>query len=199
VGARPEDVLETGADGLRLLRESGCGRIHVLVPSGGALLGESRRTLLEAGGLLDGARIAGRFVFYVDAPRPGYDGLAAADSVARALTRINPRFETPLQRRRVYPPETESAGDDPTDLAGWAEQERAPWPNRRAERRLRRRLFYLTEAQRSPGRRLGKRLVHLLARARVRTRFFAFDLERVVVDFTTLLRTGRGYRVPRRD
>ncbi|MCG6920051.1 MAG: cobalamin-dependent protein [Acidobacteria bacterium] len=198
VGARPEDVLASGIEGLRLLGESGCGRIHVLVPSGGALLGESRRTLLEAGELLHGAGIAGRFVFYVDSPRPGYDGLAAADSVARALTRINPRFETPLQRRRIYPPETDPTREA-TDLEGWAEQEEAPWPNRRAERRLRRRLFYLTEAQRPPGRRFGKRLVHHLARARVRVGFFAFDVERVAVDVSTLLRTGRGYRVPRRD
>jgi hypothetical protein len=199
VGARPEDILATGADWLQMLRESGCGRIHVLVPPGGALLGESRRTVLEAGELLDRARIAGRFVFYVDAPRPGYDSLGAADSLARALTRINPRFETPLQRRRNYPPETESSSDGPTDLEGWAEQERAPWPNRRAERRLRRRLFYLTEAQRPAGRGLGKRLVHLLARARVRVGFFAFSLERRAVDISTLLRTGKRYRVPRRD
>ena len=44
----------------------------------------------------------------------------------------------PLQRRRIYPPERDPSGEGPTDLEGWAEQERAPWPNRRAERRLRR-------------------------------------------------------------
>ncbi len=199
VGARPEDVLATGGDGLRLLKESGCGRMHVLVPSGGALLGESRKMLLEAGALLHAARVAGRFVFYVDAPRAGYDGISAADSVARALTRINPRFETPLQRRRIYPPEAESGSSAPTELEGWAEREQAPWPNRRAESRLRRRLFYLTEAQRPPGRGLGKRLAHLLARARVRTGFFTLDLDRRAVEISTLLRTGRGYRAPRRD
>ena len=101
--------------------------------------------------------------------------------MARALTRINPRFETPLQRRRIYPPERDPLGEGPTDLEGWAEQERAPWPNRRAERRLRRRLFYLSEAQRPAGRGLGKRLVHLLARGRVRAGFFAFSLERRAV------------------
>jgi hypothetical protein len=199
VGARPEDVLATGDEGLRLLGESGCARIHVLVPSGGALLGESRKRLLEAGALLDAAGVAGRFVFYVDAPRPGYDGISAADSVARALHRINKRFETPLQRRRVYPPEAESRASEPTDLGGWAEREQAPWPSRRAESRLRRRLFYLTEAQRPPGRGLGKRLVHLLARARVQVGFFTLDLDRRAVEISTLLRTGRPYRTPRRD
>jgi hypothetical protein len=199
VGAQPEDVLATGEDGLRLLRESGCGRMHVLVPSGGALLGESRKGILEAGTLLDAAGVAGRFVFYVDAPRPGYDGISAADSVARALTRINPRFETPLQRRRIFPPEAESGASAPTELEGWAEQEQASWPSRRAESRLRRRLFYLTEAQRPPGRGLGRRLVHLLARARVRVGFFTLDLDRRAVEMSTLLRTGRGYRAPRRD
>jgi hypothetical protein len=199
VGAQPEDVLATGKDGLRLLSEGGCGRMHVLVPSGGALLGESRKGILEAGALLDAVGVAGRFVFYVDAPRPGYDGISAADSVARALTRINPRFETPLQRRRVYPPEVESGASAPTDLDGWAEQEQSPWPSRRAESRLRRRLFYLTEAQRPAGGGLGKRLVHLLARARVRAGFFTLDLDRRAVEISTLLRTGRGYRAPRRD
>jgi anaerobic magnesium-protoporphyrin IX monomethyl ester cyclase len=199
VGARPEDILATGAERFNLLRESGCGRVHVLVAPGGALLGESRRTILEAGALLHRAGIAGRFVFYVEAPRPGYDGLAAADSVARALTRIDPRFETPLARRRVYPPETDLSSEEPADLEEWAEQEGEPWPNRRAERRLRRRLFYLTEAQRPAGRGFGKRLVHLLARARVRTGFFGFDLERVAVDVSTLLRTGKGYRVQQRE
>jgi anaerobic magnesium-protoporphyrin IX monomethyl ester cyclase len=199
VGARPEDILATGAERFGLLRESGCGRVHVLVAPGGALLGERRKRLLEAGELLHRAGVAGRFVFYVEAPRPGYDGLAAADSVARALTRIDPRFETPLERRRVYPPEPDLPSEEPADLEGWAEQEGAPWPNRRAERRLRRRLFYLTEAQRPAGRRLGKRLVHLLARARVRTGFFGFDLERVAVDISTLLRTGKGYRVQHRE
>jgi len=197
VGARPEDVLRTGAEGLRLLRESGCGRIHVLITPGGALLGESRRKLLEAGSLLSAARVAGRFVFYVDVPRPDYDGIAAADSVARALMSINPRFETPLERRRVYPPEEDAAG--PADLEGWVEQEQAPWPNPRAERRLRRRLFFLTEAQRPPGRLLGKRLVHILARARVKAGFFAFDIERLVVETSTILRTGRRWRAPRVD
>ncbi len=197
VGARPEDVLGTGAEGLRLLRESGCGRIHVLITPGSALLGESRQKLLEAGSLLNAAGVAARFVFYVDAPRPDYDGLAAADSVARALTSINPRFETPLQRRRVYPPEEGAEG--PADVQGWVEQEQAPWPNPRAERRLRRRLFFLTEAQRPPGRLLGKRLVHLLARARVRVGFFALDIERLVVETSTILRTGRRWRAPHVD
>jgi hypothetical protein len=173
--------------------------MHVLVPSGGALLGESRKELLETGRLLDAAGVAGRFVFYVDAPRPGYDGISAADSVARALHRINKRFETPLQRRRYYPPDVESRASAPTDLEGWAEREQSPWPSRRAESRLRRRLFYLTEAQRPAGRGLGRRLVHLLARARVRTGFFTLDLDRRAVEISTLLRTGRGYRAPRRD
>ena len=199
VGARPEDVLATGAEGLRLLHASGCVRIHVLITPGGALLGESRKKLLEAGSLLNAAQVAGRFVFYVDAPRRDYDGLAAADSVARALASINPRFETPLERRRVYPPEVDPTAPQPLGLEGWVEHERQPWSNPRAERRLRRRLFFLTEAQRPPGRRLGKRLVHLLARARVKTGFFAFDVERVAVEASALLRTGRARRAPRID
>ena len=199
VGARPEDILASGSDGLGLLREAGCGRVHVLIPPGGALLGESRRALLDAGALLKAASVAGRFVFYVEAPRKGYDGLAAADSVARALTSIDPRFETPLARRRVYPPEVDPSGDAPSGIDGWVQREDAPWPDRKAERRLRRRLFFLTQAQRAPGRRLGKRLMHVLARARVRTGFFALDLDRVAVETSSLLRTGHRRHAPQVD
>jgi len=163
------------------------------------MLAESRQKLLDTGALLKAARVAGRFVLYVDPPRKGYDGLAAADSVARALTSIDPRFETPLERRRVYPPEVDLSDEPPTDVEGWVERESAPWPDPRAERRLRRRLFFLTQAQRAPGRRLGKRLVHVLARARLKAGFFAFDLERVAVETSSLLRTGHRRSAPRVD
>lgn len=199
VGARPEDVLESGSDGLCLLREAGCGRIHVLIEPGGALQGDSRQLLLDAGALLKASGVAGRFVFYVDAPRRGFDGLVAADKVARALTSINPRFETPLERRRVYPPEADSSESSPSHIEGWVEREGAPWPDPKAERRLRRRLFFLTEAQRPPGRSLGKRLVHLLARARVKTGFFVLDLDRLVVETSSILRTGHRHRAPQID
>jgi len=195
VGARPDDVLATGEDGLRLLVESGCRRVHALVPPGALLLGDRRHVVLEAAALLDRVGLAGRFVLEVDPPRRGHDTLTAAVSIARALTRMSTRLETPLERRRIYPPEEDLEGTPtPADLEEWAAREEAPWPNRRAESRLLRRSFSIAEAQRPPGRRLGKRLVHLLARARVRTGFFRLDLERAAVQASALLRTGRPRR-----
>jgi hypothetical protein len=194
VAARPEQILATGEDGLRLLVESGCGRVHVLVPPGTVLLGSQRNVVLEAAKVLDRVGLAGRFVLEVDLPRRGHDTLTTAVSIARALTRMNPRFETPLERRRVYPPDEDPDGKPPSAIEEWAVREEASWPDRRAESRLERRRFYIAEAQRSPGRRLGKRLVHLLARARVKTGFFRMDLERAAVHASALLRTGRPRR-----
>ena len=198
VAARPEDLLSTGEEVLRLIAESGCGRVHAVLPPGALLLGEGRRVVLEAAALLDRVGLAGRFVLEVDRPRRGHDTLTAAVSVARALTRMSPRFETPLERRRVYPPgDDPDGGPVPANLEEWALREEAPWPDRRAESRLARRHFFIAEAQRSPGRRPGKRLVHLLARARVRAGFFRLDVERAAVHASALLRTGRPRRPAR--
>jgi anaerobic magnesium-protoporphyrin IX monomethyl ester cyclase len=199
-GARPEDVLDAGGERLRLLRGSGCARLHVLVAPGAVLAGESRRVVLEAAALLHDASVAARFVFEVEAPRPGHDSLAAAVSVARTLTTMDRRFETPLQRRRIYPPEDDpAASPPPSGLEEWAAREESPWPSRRAEERLRRRIFYFSQAQRAPGRRLGQRLVRALARLRIRIGLFAFGFERRAVEASAWLRTGRRHRAGWRD
>jgi hypothetical protein len=105
------------------------------------------------------------------------------------------RFETPLEKRRLYPPDDEPEGGAvPASLEQWAALEDAPWPNRRAEGRLARRAFYISAAQRPPGRGLGRRLVHLLAAGRVRIGFFRADLERAAVHLSAMLRTGRPPR-----
>jgi anaerobic magnesium-protoporphyrin IX monomethyl ester cyclase len=193
-GARPEDVLAAGGERLRLLRGSGCARLHVLVAPGAVLAGESRRVVLEAAALLHDASVAARFVFEVEAPRLAHDSLAAAVSVARTLTSMDRRFETPLQRRRIYPPEDDPSGPaPPTGLEEWAAREEAPWPSRRAEERLRRRVFYFSQAQRPPGGRLGKRLVRALARLRIQIGFFGFGFERRAVEASAWLRTGHRH------
>ena len=195
VGARAADVLAMGADGMGLVRESGCARVHVLVPPGALRLGRNRAAILETGELLHGAGLRGRFVLEVDPPQSGQDTLGAAVSLARALMKIDARFQSPLERRRVYPPEEAPEGTVfPTDLEGWAVREETPWPDRRAERRLARRVFYLGQAQRPPGRRLGQRLVRILARGRVKVGLFGLDLERAAVETSALVRTGRVRR-----
>jgi hypothetical protein len=196
-GARPADLLGMGVDGLHLVRESGCARIHVLVPTGALLLGRNRAAVLETAELLRGAGLAGRFVLEVDPPRPGHDTLKAAASLARALMRVDPGFQTPLERRRLYPPEEDHDSEAfPEELEGWAAREEAPWPDRRAERRLARRAFYIGHAQKPPGGGPGQRLVRILARWRMRMGVFALDLERSAVELSGFLRTGRVRRVP---
>ena len=50
---------------------------------------------------------------------------------------------------------------------------------------------YFAEAQRAPGRRLGKHLLRVLALLRVRLGFFSLDFEKVAVELSALVRTGR--------
>jgi anaerobic magnesium-protoporphyrin IX monomethyl ester cyclase len=198
VAGRPQELLDAGEETLRLLVESGCRRVHAVVPPGATLVGNGRRVVLESASLLDRVGLPGRFVLEVDPPRPGHDTLSAAVSVARALTRMGTPFETPLERRHLYPPgDLPEDEPPPKDLEEWAAREQVRWPDRRAEGRLGRRRFYVAEAQRRPGGQPGKRLVHLLARARVRAGFFRWDLERVAVQASALLRTGAPRRSTR--
>jgi hypothetical protein len=200
VGARAEELLKMGSDTLPLLAESGCRKVHVRVTPGVAPEGAGRHTILGAGARLHAAGLEGRFAFAVDELEAGGSGLSAVESVARALCAMDSRFETPIRRHRVYPPDT--AADEPTvapDLAEWAEREDEPWTDRRAERRLARATFYFAEAQRPPGRRLGKRILRILALARVRLGFFGLDLDRLAVEASTLLRTGRRRGVRREE
>jgi hypothetical protein len=109
------------------------------------------------------------------------------------LCALDGRFETPI--RRVVDPRPGAAGS----LDGWATRAEAPWSDPRAERRRARATFFFAEAQRAPGRRLGKHLVRLVALVRVRLGFFAFDLDRLAVEASAVLRTGRSRRSPRGD
>jgi hypothetical protein len=180
-GARLEDVAGSPPERLRLLRESGCRRLHFVVAPGPP----PRDLLMETGARLRGAGLGGRFVFEVQEPA----GLDAAVSVARSLCALDGGFETPLCRARAVPGSL-SGGS----IEGWAARESAPWTDARGERRLARAAFFFAEAQRDPGRRLGKHVVRLLALVRVRLGFFAFDLERLAVEASALLRTGRARR-----
>ena len=58
--------------------------------------------------------------------------------------------------------------------------------------------FYFAEAQRTPGRRLGKHLLRVLSLLRVRLGFFALDLERVAVELAALAADGAGAARARR-
>jgi hypothetical protein len=183
--ARAADVVAAGAERLRLLRESGCGRLLVTL-----LPGETaRERVLEAGARLHEAGLAARFVFEVGSPGAGAFGLDVAVAAARALSALDGRFETPIRRSRAVAPAPPGRS-----LEAWAAEAGAAWPDSRAERRFARTAFYFAEAQRPPGRRLGQHVARLLALVRVRLGFFALDLDRRAVEASTVLRTGRRRR-----
>ena len=190
-GARPEDVVASAPERLRLLADSGCRRIHLGVAPGVP----PRELLMEAGSRLHEAGLAARFVFDVAEPLGRFDGIGAAVAVARSLCALDGSFETSIRRvwaPRPLPPEGLS-------IEGWAREAEAPWPDARAERRLARATFFFSEAQRDPGRRLGKHLVRLMALLRVRLGFFALDIDRLAVEASAILRTGRSRRATRVD
>jgi anaerobic magnesium-protoporphyrin IX monomethyl ester cyclase len=190
-GARPSAVVGRPRGRLRLLAESGCRRIHLGVGPGAP----PRELLMEAGTRLHEAGLAARFVFDVAVSHGRVDGLGAAVAVARSLCALDGGFETSI--RRVWaPPAPPGEG---RSLEGWAREAEAPWPDPREERRLVRATFFFSEAQRDPGRRLGKHLVRLIALVRVRLGFFAMDVDRLVVEASAVLRTGRPRRATRVD
>jgi hypothetical protein len=103
---------------------------------------------------------------------------------------MDSRFVTPIRRKRV----PAAAAERGHSLEAWAARERTPWRDTGAERRLQRVAFYFSEAQRAPGRRLGKHLLRVLSLLRVRLGFFALDVERAAVELSALVRTGRERR-----
>jgi B12 binding protein len=181
--ARAQDVLDASPAELRRLRDSGCRGLLLVTDEA------ARDGLLEVGARLREAGIGGRFVFDVDEAAAAGEGLTAAVKVARALCAIDGRFETPLRRHSQLPAPPIAPG---RSLEDWIALARAPWANGYAENRLARRVFFFAEAQRPPGRRLGKQLVRVLSLLRVRVGFFALDLERRMVELSALLRTGRA-------
>jgi hypothetical protein len=188
--ARPRDVIDGGERLVKLLARSGCRRLHVRPPAGESLRGAGGEQVLEAALLLRGANLPGRFHLELLEPGPGHAELAHAVALARKLSVLDGRFDTPLERRPAIPPLV-AADEDAAGLEGWAGRESAPWADRRAEHRLSAAAFYLREAQRDPGRRPGKHLLRMLSLLRVRLGFFKGDVERHTVEASAVLRTGR--------
>ncbi len=93
-GTRLADVAVAPPEHLRLLKESGCRRLHLRVPAGAA----PRELVMEAGARLHAARLPARFLFDVGPPGKGPDELSAAVRAARGLCALDGRFETPIRR-----------------------------------------------------------------------------------------------------
>lgn len=196
--ARPQDVLDGGGARLRRLVASSCRRLHVRSPDGLPLRGALGDQILEAAALLREADLPARFHLAVLEPGPGLSELTHAVSLARRLSALDGRFDTPLLRAPRVPP-VAVAVDDGTSLEAWAARDDAPWADAKAERRLSSAAFFLAEAQRDPGRRPGKHLLRMLSLLRVRLGFFGADLERHAVETSAVVRTGRSRSVSRAE
>jgi hypothetical protein len=156
--------------------------------------GASHGGLLDVASRLKAAGIGGRFVFDVDDGRG--DGRRSGRR-RRGRSRDLRRWTAGSKRRfAATATPLAPAGAAGRPLEAWAALDQQPWANHRAERRLARRAFFFAEAQRPPGRRLGKHVLRVLSLLRVRVGFFAFDLERVAVELSAMLRTGRARATP---
>jgi hypothetical protein len=190
VTLRPRDVLEGGRERLDLLRGAGCRKVSVDLVDGVTTSGSLREAVLETGVRLHEAGLAARFPLALAEPGRKLEELRRVITLARKLTALDPRFETPLGRAMPLP-QLGHAGEGEDGLEVWATRTEAPWGDARASRHLRRASFYITEGQRRPGRRLGQRLLRRLALLRVRAGFFGLDFERGAVEASSVLRTGR--------
>jgi anaerobic magnesium-protoporphyrin IX monomethyl ester cyclase len=193
---------------LRLLRASGCSRVTVGTGAArGARPRESTQgTLseeaLEAASKLHRAGIGACFLFTVGSPKEAKDSLAAIYRTAKAIREIDGEFETPISFYAPDPGRGLPEGGAPPDFASPATLEDwqkldfdhwiGPWIPESVRRAVLRYNFYLGHGYRKPSRRVGKRLLHYLARARVKTNFYAFDWERRAVDLSQRLRTGKN-------
>ena len=196
--ARPGDVVEGGDALLKRLAGAGCRRLHLRLPAGASLRGPAGAQVLEAAHLLRDAHLAARFHLELVDPGPGHADLAHAIALARKLSALDGRFDTPLARRPAIPPQ--AAAEEPSvRIEEWVAREAAPWSDAKAEHRLAAAAFYFTEAQRDPGRRPGKHLLRMLSLLRVRLGVFGGDFERHAVEASAVLRTGRSRPLTRAE
>jgi len=186
---------------LRLMRASGCFRVNVGAEGEGPDEG-----ILETAEKLHRAGIGARFSFVAGLPQEPKEELARTYRTAKAIREIDGEFETPIHFCALYPgtPLAESMPSlglaTPRTLEDWEKLDRdrsiGPWISESVRRAVPRYNFYLRHGYQKPGRRLGKRLLHHVARARAKTNFYAFDLERRAVDLSKRLRTGLNRQPP---
>jgi anaerobic magnesium-protoporphyrin IX monomethyl ester cyclase len=192
---RVDDVLEGGHDRLELLVRGRCRKLLLPITEAMAAEAGQRERTLDAARLLHAAGLPARFEITLADPGPGAANLKAAIALARALCALDPHFETPVRRSAALRP----AVPAPESLEAWAARWDAPWDDVRAERRLARIAFYFAEAQRFPGRRIGKHLLRLVSLLRVRLGFFGLELDRLAVEVCAVIRTGRSRPLPHGD
>jgi hypothetical protein len=185
-------------EAFRALAASGCSRVDVR-PSGDTVLrGEAGDAILEAARRLRTAGIRGRFVFTAGFPGRGLEGLTEIHRLILALRRIDPHCEAPIRLHAPHPGVPGAMPPDfpvPERLEEWIEaglEVPGRWVPPALRRRASRLQFFLGEAGRPPGGRIGKRLLRLVARCRVGLGFYGLDLERHAVELSARIRTGRA-------
>jgi radical SAM superfamily enzyme YgiQ (UPF0313 family) len=197
---------------LRLVRASGCYKVNVGAESGSSALLENIKKgtlvehVMETALKLHRAGIGARFSFIAGFPQEPKESLVETYRTAKAIREIDGEFETPIYFYVPYPGTALAESmpalgfANPSTLEDWEkvdlEHSIGPWITEPVRRAVPRYNFYLRHGYQQPGRRVGKRLLHYVARARARTNFYAFDWERRAVDLSRRLRTGRSHQQP---
>jgi len=197
---------------LDMLRESGCYKINVGAESGSPELlrqikkGTLVEEVLETAEKLHRFGIGARFSFIAGFPQEPPGSLADTYRTVKALREIDGGFETPIYFYAPYPG-TELAKRMPAlgfampqRLEEWREVDLdhsiGPWIPEPVRKLVPRYNFYLRHGYERPGRSLGRRLLHRVARLRARRDFYGLDLERRVVDAWRRLRVGFARQQP---
>jgi len=198
-------------DQLELLRESGCYKINVGAESGSPELlkqikkGTLVEEVLETAEKLHRHRIGARFSFIAGFPQEPAGSLRQTYRAAKALREIDGEFETPIYFYAPYPG-TELAErmpalgfTPPARLEDWRtvdlDHSIGPWISRAVRTWVPRYNFYLRHGYQKPSG-WSRKLLHGIARVRVRTGFYRLDVERRAVDLWKRLRTGFDRQQP---
>ena len=197
---------------LRLFRASGCYKVNVGAESGSPTLlkeiqkGTLVEEVLETAEKLHRAGIGARFSFIAGFPQEPKGSLAETYRTAKAIRKIDGEFETPIYFYAPYPgtalaERMPALGfEAPRTLEDWErvdlDHSIGPWISGPVRHFVPRYNFYLRHGYQKPGRRLGKRLLHYVARARAKANFYGFDFERRAVDLSKRIRTGLNRQQP---
>jgi anaerobic magnesium-protoporphyrin IX monomethyl ester cyclase len=191
---------------LGLLRESGCYKVNVGAESGSPSLLKAIRKgtlveeVLETAEKLHRHGIGARFSFIAGFPQEPPESLRDTYRAVKALRDIDGSFETPIYFYAPYPG-TELAARMPAQgftppgtLEDWEhvdlDHSIGPWITGPVRKWVPRYNFYLRHGYGDPGRAWGRRLLHATAKARVKTGFYSFDLERRAVEAVKRVRSG---------
>jgi hypothetical protein len=193
---RPERLGALPAESFQLFRASGCRQVRVDVGPVGERSPDAAPSfagVLETAEKLRQAGIGARFGFVVGRQGESRRALAESYRMAKAIRRIGPEFETPLWLDVPYPA-SNGTTDGAASFGGWDRiddrRSPGPWTPASARRWVPRWNFYLGYGFAPPGRRVARRVLRRLARARIALDFYRMDLDRRAVAFFRRARTG---------